>query len=1731
MNKKFNKGVLFYLVIFIATFTQTFAQTVTVGNVDAGPYGQGSSIAVPFSIASSAGCIQSTNVFTLYLSDASGSFGAQRSIGTFNGFYASFINGVLPAGVAAGTGYRIRIGTSSPVSFSAASAPFTIAAVPGVTAATSSQIINTANPDVFGACIGVDNAQYTFNNQSSVGATATVSFHNELDQGTDAPPVPLTTNTSFIAKAAHYTVTVKATGAGGIVGTRAYLLMNNVVNNNFGASGSTTVCLNGQNRLAYNVDVSSPNGIQRNYPGMTYRISWGDQAIDILTICDIVNNNGQISHRYTKSSCGNKVNNQINVFQVDLQPLSPYCGQVVTQVTGYAKVLAPPQNKLVKPVAACLNNSVIFYNVSAPGQDPNATTLECSNMNGLYTWLVDGVIVQSNYTLDKNLVYAFTTLGIHTVTLRLQNNNGTCTADDVTENICVQSPPAPSFTLPVTTICSASTLTPVNTSVIDNNCNATNTNLWEVSGPGTVGYTGGTNANSAQPNFLFSTPGIYSIKLTITTASCGAYSAPVQTVTVNSSPVATLAADASVCGQNITLNFNANPGVSRTILTGTQTTMPTTYLWTVNGGAFSYTGGTGPNSQYPQILFNDFATYTVGVTHTNNCGTATDSQQLIFQQAPVINAGADQTICEGNAATLAGSITGSVNSLQWVGGTGTFAPNRTTLNATYTPSAAEIAAGQAIVTLQAQTTVAAPCNVINDDIAITITRKDNITSVATRSVCTQQRFTYTITSANPISTYNWRTTLISGNATGFGATGSGATINDDIVNNSSTTDAVIQYTITPTTNGCPGNPFQMKLTVKPLPVLTATSSTPLICSNQTTGITFTSNVAGTTYLWTSNASPGLGGNTNPTKAVAAGSIDDVLVNNSTTDGTVTYNIIPYNGDCVGTQTTITITVKPLPVASNPGSDETLCDTTTLTLKGNDPSPGTGKWTLESGQLGVTFTDNTKPNAVAKGLKPGQIYKFRWTITASPTCPSSSNVVTITINKATVAGITGGAATVCSGSNAGIITLSGQVGNVLHWESSTDNGISWVVLPNSTVNQSYLNLTQSTWYRAIVQNGSCDIHASTVTKIFVNTPVVAANAGSDAKLCNATTITLDGNNPAPFAGVWTQVAGPPVTFVNAANPKTQVTGLLGGNKYRFVWTVKGLPPCTDSNDEVIIENAADVIASFTADKNAGCNQLTVNFTNTSSVTTATNFAWDFGDGTPVSNEVNPQHVFQPSADGKDAVYTVSLLIPDNCVLRPAQTMNITVRPAVPIANIIPDKLSGCGAFVLSVHNASPGNNALYDFYLYDNGNLVQKITKTDKTDALFAPVTSPVTKNYTLYMEVTDFCGTKVKSNDIPITISPADFVAQMFVKNNNTKGCAPFNVIFVNNSSGGDAFAYEIYDESGTLKETLVAGKSDYPYTFNTPGIYFVSIAANSDCATLKSDPKIRVEVSTLPVPDFGADVKTGCKKISVNFANLTARDGTTPPTSLAYEWDFGDGSAHSFSFNPPTHVYDFKNSPYTVTLKVTNLTTGCFNTIMKTNFIVIDSPPGTRFDARPGFTTSIPNYTFAFADETTGSNLATWLWTFGDGSSSASRNPTHTYADTGKYVVTLLVTNRLGCDSSISHTMQITGVPGQLYMPNAFMPSGSTTELKTFMAKGSGIASWRLQIYNNWGQLVFETNKLTSGGEPAEGWNGLFKGTDAPQGAYIWQASAKFINGTEWKGMSYNSSLPKRTGVINLIR
>jgi len=74
-------------------------------------------------------------------------------------------------------------------------------------------------------------------------------------------------------------------------------------------------------------------------------------------------------------------------------------------------------------------------------------------------------------------------------------------------------------------------------------------------------------------------------------------------------------------------------------------------------------------------------------------------------------------------------------------------------------------------------------------------------------------------------------------------------------------------------------------------------------------------------------------------------------------------------------------------------------------------------------------------------------------------------------------------------------------------------------------------------------------------------------------------------------------------------------------------------------------------------------------------------------------------------------------------------------------------------------------------------------------------------------------------------------------------------------------------------------------------------------------------------------------------------------------------------------------------------------------------------------------------------------------------------------------------------------------YVPGAFTPNGDGIN-DTFGIQGESIAEFTIQIYNRWGQLVYESQDATAT------WDGTYKGYPAPQGTYVYKVTASSATG-----------------------
>ncbi len=159
-------------------------------------------------------------------------------------------------------------------------------------------------------------------------------------------------------------------------------------------------------------------------------------------------------------------------------------------------------------------------------------------------------------------------------------------------------------------------------------------------------------------------------------------------------------------------------------------------------------------------------------------------------------------------------------------------------------------------------------------------------------------------------------------------------------------------------------------------------------------------------------------------------------------------------------------------------------------------------------------------------------------------------------------------------------------------------------------------------------------------------------------------------------------------------------------------------------------------------------------------------------------------------------------------------------------------------------------------------------------------------------------------------------------------------------------------------------------------------------------------QIVETPVAAFTADDTSGTTPLTVQFTDQSIND----PTS--WLWDFGDDSTSIIQ--NPSHTYT-DTGTYTVKLKVTN--SAGSDSLTKTNYITVDSAvtPVASFTA--GDTSGTAPLTVQFTDSSS-NNPTSWLWDFGDDSTSIIQNPSHTYTSAGTYTVKLIAFNSAGNDS-----------------------------------------------------------------------------------------------------------------------
>jgi gliding motility-associated-like protein len=156
----------------------------------------------------------------------------------------------------------------------------------------------------------------------------------------------------------------------------------------------------------------------------------------------------------------------------------------------------------------------------------------------------------------------------------------------------------------------------------------------------------------------------------------------------------------------------------------------------------------------------------------------------------------------------------------------------------------------------------------------------------------------------------------------------------------------------------------------------------------------------------------------------------------------------------------------------------------------------------------------------------------------------------------------------------------------------------------------------------------------------------------------------------------------------------------------------------------------------------------------------------------------------------------------------------------------------------------------------------------------------------------------------------------------------------------------------------------------------------------------------------------------------------------------------------------------------------GCSN--VATYTINVYPKPKADFHFGPGEPTE--NTPVQFEDASLGPNLYKWEWHFEGATAPVfTKNPEFTYLKPGSYPVAMIVENKWGCKDTIIKGVTV-AEDFYLYIPNAFTPNGDNNN-DVFQPKGIGIAKFKMEIFDRWGERIFTSEELSTP------WDGSVKG------------------------------------------
>ncbi|WP_276485395.1 PKD domain-containing protein [Paraflavitalea pollutisoli] len=501
-------------------------------------------------------------------------------------------------------------------------------------------------------------------------------------------------------------------------------------------------------------------------------------------------------------------------------------------------------------------------------------------------------------------------------------------------------------------------------------------------------------------------------------------------------------------------------------------------------------------------------------------------------------------------------------------------------------------------------------------------------------------------------------------------------------------------------------------------------------------------------------------------------------------------------------------------------------------------------------------------------------------------------------------------------------------------------------------------------------------------------------------------------------------------------------------------------CKDSTTTTNYITVKKPVPSFTAtDTSSICELLETKFTFQG--TDHESFYWDFGDGT-TSTLANPRHFYNKFGSYEAKLYVIGY---GGCTDSASQMVNVYNPYTQSQMNLNPTE--SCNSLLVDFSLVTPPATKL-TFYPGDgtwDTSQIKVLQHFYKEPGFYPP-----------QMGLQDSLGCLVVVPG-PTTIRVIGALPLFGVDKKNF--CDQGTVNFANFTIGNDPVVAENW-EFGDGATSLDLNPA---HTYTSAGTFVVkhNVRTQTGCENTITDT---IRIYATPDPQIAGDT-IACINEALNLqATLVV-----PDTAITWKWDLGSNGQ---SANENVSVKYAQSGTYTVGLEAANKL-GCKDNTTRTLYV----PPTPTITVAGGNNVTLPVGIGVTLPVTYSDGIATYAWTPArDLSCTNCATPVANPKFTTTYSVR--VEDTFGCTATAGVTVTVVCNKENYFVPNTFSPNGDGNN-DVFMPRGRSIDRVnRMQIFNRWGELVFEKRNFAVNDKSA-GWDGTFKGKPAQADVYVY--------------------------------